>query len=58
MTDNRPISLSEHLRRAAKARWAKTPKKDRSAHARMMVVARETKRLASRKEAGQPDNAA
>lgn len=31
-------------RKGGKARWAKSSKKDRSAHMRMMVMARETKR--------------
>jgi hypothetical protein len=42
MTNN--TSLSDHLRRAARARWAKTTKEERSAYAKKMVEAREAKR--------------
>ncbi len=47
MTDQ-PITLSDHMRRAAKARWAKTTPEQRSAHAKKMVEAREAKRAAAR----------
>jgi hypothetical protein len=48
MTKSSTISLSEHMRRAVKARWAKTTAEERSAHARKMVKARETKRQAAK----------
>jgi len=44
MTKKSGISLSEHMRRAVNARWAKTTPEERSAHARKMVQAREAKR--------------
>ncbi|MFN7089539.1 MAG: hypothetical protein ACK4P4_03180 [Allorhizobium sp.] len=54
MTKRSTISLSEHMRRAVKARWAKTTAEERSAHARKMVEARETKRQAARDAALPP----
>ena len=44
MTDKKPITLSEHMSRAAKARHAKRTPEERSAHAKRMVEAREAKR--------------
>jgi len=44
MTKKPEISLSDHMRRAVNARWAKTTPEERSAHARKMVEARESKR--------------
>lgn len=43
MTD-KPMTLSEHLSRAAKVRHAKRTPQERSDYARMMVRAREEKR--------------
>lgn len=54
MTKRSTISLSEHMRRAVKARWTKTTAEERSAHARKMVEARETKRRAARDAALPP----
>lgn len=54
MTKRSETSLSEHMRRAVKARWAKTSAEERSAHARKMVEARETKRQAVRDAAVPP----
>lgn len=54
MTKRPETSLSEHMRRAVKARWAKTSAEERSAHARKMVEARETKRQAARDAALPP----
>lgn len=48
MKDKTPVSLSEHMTKARKARWAKTNSEERSAHAKMMVEAREAKRKAGR----------
>jgi len=42
------------MRRAVKARWAKTTAAERSAHAHKMVEARETKRQAARDAAPPP----
>ncbi|GAA0298222.1 hypothetical protein GCM10009087_05050 [Sphingomonas oligophenolica] len=44
MTIKKDITLSEHMRRAVKARWAKTTPEQRSEYARKMVAAREAKR--------------
>lgn len=41
-------TLSEHMRNAVKARWARTTKKERSAYATMMVTKREEKRAAAK----------
>jgi hypothetical protein len=54
MTKRSTISLSEHMRRAVKARWAKTTAEERSAHARKMVEARESIRQAARNAALPP----
>jgi hypothetical protein len=43
----KPISLAEHMSRAAKSRWAITTKKQRADNARRLVAAREAKRKAA-----------
>lgn len=44
----KPITLSEHMSRAAKARHAKRTPEERSAYAKKMVAAREAKRAAKK----------
>lgn len=56
MKSNKPITLSEHLSRAAKARHAKRSPEERSAYAKKMVEAREAKRAANRALNAAPDN--
>jgi hypothetical protein len=43
-----PITLSEHMSRASKARHAKRTPEERSAYAKKMVEAREAKRETAR----------
>lgn len=50
MKNEKPITLSEHMSRAAKARHAKKTPEQRSEYARMMVRAREEKRSRARLE--------
>jgi uncharacterized protein YaiL (DUF2058 family) len=46
--NTKPLTLAEHLSRAAKARHAKRTPEERSAYAKKMVDAREAKREAER----------
>jgi hypothetical protein len=50
-----PVTLSEHMRRAVKARWAKQTPEQRSAHAKKLVAAREAKRAARKLSAQRND---
>jgi len=50
MENKKPVTLSEHMSRAAKARHAKKTPAERSAYAQMMVRAREEKRKNTKTE--------
>jgi uncharacterized protein YaiL (DUF2058 family) len=56
--NSKPLTLAEHLSRAAKARHAKRTPEERSAYAKKMVDAREAKRLAARETKPAPHGSA